>query len=351
MKVVKRQSINSRIHRKLRWLLIRFLACGVVCFPLVLVEGVLRAYVPDPGVIEEDPYISFGELRPLFEPNASGNLFETAPERLRYFCSQSFAAIKSAKTYRVFCLGGSTVQGRPLSVETAFSTWLKLNLQVLCPDRAIEMVNCGGISYASYRLVPLMKELLHYQPDLFILYTGHNEFLEDRTYRRLKNVPRVLIGLHHRLLRLRTYQLVDRYLASRGNSDEAKTVLSTEVKTKLDVKTGLSTYHRDPVWQRGIIEHFRRNLEVLVQTAQRADVPIILMNPVSNLKDQLIGISQSALSQHLARLRRENVVATRRDAQSIYYSLAGGQVPVMLRALEKISKKTDLPYWLQYPNP
>jgi len=130
-----------------------------------------------------------------------------------------------------------------------------------------------------------MEELLQYQPDLFILYTGHNEFLEDRTYHRLKNVPRMLIGLHHRLLHLRTYQLANRYLASRGNSDESKTVLSTEVKTKLDVKTGLSTYHRDPVWQQGIIEHFRRNLEVLVQTAQRADVPIILMNPTSNLKD------------------------------------------------------------------
>ena len=285
MKVVERQSINRRIDGKLRWLLIRFLAGVVVCFPLVLVEGVLRLWVPDPGLPLEDPYISFGELRPLFVPDASGTILETAPERLRYFCPQSFSASKSSQTYRIFCLGGSTVQGRPLSVETAFSTWLKLNLEVLCPDRAIEMVNCGGISYASYRLVPLMEELLQYQPDLFILYTGHNEFLEDRTYRRLKNVPRMLIGLHHRLLHLRTYQLVDRYLASRGNSDESKTVLSTEVKTKLDVKTGLSTYHRDPVWQQGIIEHFRRNLEVLVQTAQRADVPIILMNPVSNLKD------------------------------------------------------------------
>ena len=67
--------------------------------------------------------------------------------------------------------------------------------------------------------------------------------------------------------------------------------------------------------------------------------------------EQLIGISQSALSQHLARLRRDNVVTTRREAQSIFYSHAGGQVPVVLRALEKISKKTDLPYWLQYPNP
>ncbi len=52
--------------------------------------------------------------------------------------------------------------------------------------------------------------------------------------------------------------------------------------------------------------------------------------------EQLIGISQSALSQHLARLRRDNVVTTRREAQSIFYSLSGERVQVILRALEQI---------------
>ena len=39
--------------------------------------------------------------------------------------------------------------------------------------------------------------------------------------------------------------------------------------------------------------------------------------------EKLIGLSQSALSQHLARLRRDNLVTTRREAQTIYYSLQG----------------------------
>ena len=33
------------------------------------------------------------------------------------------------------------------------------------------------------------------------------------------------------------------------------------------------------------------------------------------------GLSQSAMSQHLARLRRAGLVETRRDGQAIYYSL------------------------------
>tara|TARA_R110001592_G_scaffold29350_7_gene106569 strand:- start:13852 stop:14157 length:306 start_codon:yes stop_codon:yes gene_type:complete len=37
--------------------------------------------------------------------------------------------------------------------------------------------------------------------------------------------------------------------------------------------------------------------------------------------EQIVGLSQSALSQHLARLRRDKVVNTRREAQTIFYSL------------------------------
>ncbi|MGN7437000.1 MAG: metalloregulator ArsR/SmtB family transcription factor [Alcanivorax sp.] len=37
--------------------------------------------------------------------------------------------------------------------------------------------------------------------------------------------------------------------------------------------------------------------------------------------EEIVGLSQSALSQHLARLRRDKVVNTRREAQTIFYSL------------------------------
>ena len=50
----------------------------------------------------------------------------------------------------------------------------------------------------------------------------------------------------------------------------------------------------------------------------------------------LIGISQSALSQHLARLRADNLVSTRRDAQSIYYSVSDAGVREIALALQRI---------------
>jgi ArsR family transcriptional regulator, virulence genes transcriptional regulator len=48
------------------------------------------------------------------------------------------------------------------------------------------------------------------------------------------------------------------------------------------------------------------------------------------------GLSQSALSQHLARLRKDGLVATRRDAQTIYYSLSDDKVLRLIKLLYEL---------------
>jgi len=53
---------------------------------------------------------------------------------------------------------------------------------------------------------------------------------------------------------------------------------------------------------------------------------------VGELED-LVGLSQSALSQHLARLRNDNLVRTRRSAQNIYYSLNGHEAQTIMATL------------------
>ncbi len=46
-----------------------------------------------------------------------------------------------------------------------------------------------------------------------------------------------------------------------------------------------------------------------------------------------VGLSQSALSQHLARLREAGMVETRRQAQTIYYRIADPELEVLMAAL------------------
>jgi len=51
---------------------------------------------------------------------------------------------------------------------------------------------------------------------------------------------------------------------------------------------------------------------------------------------QLVDVSQSALSQHLAKLRHDDLVTTRREAQTIYYALRGEAVRRVLDTLYEL---------------
>ena len=50
----------------------------------------------------------------------------------------------------------------------------------------------------------------------------------------------------------------------------------------------------------------------------------------------VVGLSQSGLSQHLAILRRERIVQTRREAQSIHYSLASDEASAVMHTLYEL---------------
>ena len=52
--------------------------------------------------------------------------------------------------------------------------------------------------------------------------------------------------------------------------------------------------------------------------------------------NEIIPLSQSALSQQLARLRQYGLVKTRRESQAIYYSLADGPADRVINLLHDI---------------
>jgi len=51
---------------------------------------------------------------------------------------------------------------------------------------------------------------------------------------------------------------------------------------------------------------------------------------------RLVGLSQSALSQHLAKLRRDRLVTTRRSAQTVFYSVASPEIRPLLHLLSEV---------------
>jgi len=236
-----------------------------------------------------DPYVGFSEVHPLFVLNDAATRYEIAKSRRVYFAKQSFPATKGNDTYRIFCFGGSTVQGRPYSTATSFTKWLQLSLAAGDDRRNWEVVNCGGISYASYRLTPILKECLGYEPDLFVICTGHNEFLEDRTFSHIKHAHPLLAVPTRRLSRLRTATLlrsaVRDIVGSGRRVPDGRPVLPAETDPLLNYRNGIRAYHRDDEWRRGVVEHFEFNLRRMIDLAAADGVPAVLVLPPSNLRE------------------------------------------------------------------
>ena len=243
--------------------------------PLLILELGLRWLGPAPKPLEDDPIFETEDVGSFFR--ASQKHWEIDPSRLEFFRPDQFLNKKPDRLRRIFVLGGSTVQGRPYETETAFSTWLRLRLQTADPIHDYEVVNCGGVSYASYRLAIVLREVLQHQPDAIVLYTGHNEFLEERSYQTLRK-PRPLVdGIVNRSRLLQTLARSMRHAPTQR--------LSSEVQTRLDQPDGMSLYVRDDEWRDAVVTHFEWNLRRMIAACASANVPLLLCRPVSELVD------------------------------------------------------------------
>jgi tetratricopeptide (TPR) repeat protein len=281
---------KRRTSRTRLWLF-RLTAVALGLLPFVAFEGVCTLFDWGRPSLHDDPFVGFRGVVGLFVLNDDLARYEIPKGRLQYFAPESFPAKKAANEYRVFCLGGSTVQGNPYSIPTSFTTWLEISLTAADPSRRWEVVNCGGVSYASYRLVPILQEVLaSYQPDLIVLYTGQNEFLESRSLDHIESRGGLVNASLAVAARARTFTLAREAclrLAGHapGEPPAGRQTLPTEVDTLLDYRGGLEEYHRDDAWRRGVIAQYRFNVRRMVEMARAAGVDMILCNPVCNLSD------------------------------------------------------------------
>lgn len=74
---------------------------------------------------------------------------------------------------------------------------------------------------------------------------------------------------------------------------------------------------------------------------KRLEIAYNLMGKELNVTDlrKIVNLSQSSLSQHLAILRKEKVVKTRRVAQTIFYSLQSESAVKLLLFIDKMYNK------------
>lgn len=88
----------------------------------------------------------------------------------------TFRKPKPANTIRVFLAGGSAIKGFPQPMAFAPSAFLEVMLRDVWPDRNVEVINLGTTAVASFPVLGMVREAIEYEPDLVVVYSGHNEF-------------------------------------------------------------------------------------------------------------------------------------------------------------------------------
>ncbi len=157
-----------------------FLAITVALPFLVLAaaEFILRSFGWGgyPAWIRAAGELPSGETLCLVEPAASKPYFFANPTRPGYADQTNFVMPKPADTVRIFLIGESAAKGYPQPRNLAVSSFLQSMLADAWPEKKVEVINLGTTAVASFPLVYQVRDALQFSPDLFIFYTGNNEF-------------------------------------------------------------------------------------------------------------------------------------------------------------------------------
>lgn len=223
----------------------------------------------------------------------------------RYFASHNvgipepyeelFKVNKSPNTFRIFCLGESTMYGYPYPSNATAPRFLRDQLAELFPGRTIEVVNFGIPAVSSAVVLDILKEAVTYQPDLIIIYSGHNEFYGTYGVASTEYLAqnKHFLDFYMQLRKLKLFQLARNSIlsakslfVSQAPSTRRSTFLERMVQDKY-IPLGSQKYIKAR-------EMFEGNLRDMVSVSRNAGVPILFCTLVSNWKDLPPFISMSS---------------------------------------------------------
>jgi tetratricopeptide (TPR) repeat protein len=245
---------------------------------LVVVELVLRLceVAPPPQIVTEASYD--GET--WYQTNRAylSKYFPPGTPLIPEFKTTLFRKEKAASTFRIMCLGSSSMFGTPYDMNANIPGIVRKQLRRIYPGVEFEVVNWGASAINSNVVRDLVPRLLQYQPDLVLVYMGHNEFYgPDGVGSSFieKHLP-LMTRVKYATRDWRLMRLLMQWLAPKPGDERPRTTLMREVSQGQLVQGGSSDEQR-------ILEHFESNLTVILHTMHKAGVPVIVGTPTSNL--------------------------------------------------------------------
>ncbi|MDX1699813.1 MAG: tetratricopeptide repeat protein, partial [Melioribacteraceae bacterium] len=209
---------------------------------------------------------------------------------------------KESQSFRIFVLGGSSAAGYPYLPLGSFSRYIRQRLEHNYPEWSIEVVNLSLTAVNSYTVRDFTNDIIEQQPDLILIYAGHNEYYGALGIGSLESIgqSRSLTKLIIALNKFRITQLtrdIVKYLFSLISGDETQKSGTLMARMAEDQKI---EFDSDKYIQG--IEQFENNMREVVELAQKNEIPIILSTLVSNYKDQEPFISNENVTDKNARL-------------------------------------------------
>ena len=231
-----------------------------------------------------DQWISAGEGRLTLNPEIAFRYFYNT-ERVPSANYNYFDEIKKENSYRVFVMGESSAAGFPYSPNGAFSRYIRKRLELSYPEKNIEVVNIAMSAINSYALKDMMTGVLEKQPDLIIIYTGHNEYYGALGVGSVETLgdTKFLVNTVIWLNRFKTFELLRDVIKS------VSELFSEPVKQDGTLMARMSQRQLIPIDSEKYfagLDQYEDNLCDILEMAKSKNVPVILGRLVSNLKDQ-----------------------------------------------------------------
>lgn len=88
----------------------------------------------------------------------------------------SFSPNKQTNTFRVFLIGEASLSGWPYSEEHSIKNKLDRLFADEIADKKVELISISYAGFNTSQAVDLIPQLFQFNPDLIIIYSGHNEF-------------------------------------------------------------------------------------------------------------------------------------------------------------------------------
>lgn len=260
----------------------RVFRVAAIIFALLLlpmVEGVLRLLDLGPNVDLVVPVRPATTDDPVFTHQFNG------PADLPFFGQadvagpeeRPFVLPKPDETYRIVVLGASTVIGFPYGPPLAFPRQLEWQLKRRHPEQDFEVLNAGITSMNSFAVSSLAEQCLQAEPDLVIVYAGHNEFYgPGGPASSAFNLSPDVIRFCYQMRRWRSVQLLTQLTSAQNQlSGDLLDVLPDQLQIPLD----------GPVFRQAK-QNYEANLMRMVNSCTQAGVDVLLTTVACNLQDQ-----------------------------------------------------------------